>query len=244
MNLNLEKIRKLTQARVRLTSTGHSIATIELLKMRYAQIKAKQAIYKPWDYHSLQQMLLAEKENTLIVSSCVSSRKNYLKRPDLGGKLSNESRILLANENAKQALDIVCIISDGLSAQAIDNHFLKLWQHLSIQLQELKLTIAPLILAPFSRVVISDEIGFYLKTKLAIIFIGERPGSTSIDSMGIYLTYQPMPGKKDANRNCISNIAPPNGLSYECATKKLIALINASLCQKISGTRLCLEDLP
>ena len=77
-----------------------------------------------------------------------------------------------------------------------------------------------------------------IEIKLCIVIIGERPGLSSPDSMGIYFTYQAKSGlSTDADRNCISNIHA-NGLSYEKALKKLLFLIHEAEIKKYSGVNL------
>lgn len=236
--------RHITQARVGLSRIGHAVSTKDYLKLRYARIKAVNAIYHHWDYALLQKRLcheLAEQE-VLTVQTQVSTRETYLQRPDLGRKLSADS--IASLKNYADQFDIVFIVSDGLSAQAIDTHFFALWQTMKTTLHAFNYRIAPLVLAPFSRVAISDEIGFYLNAKLAVIIVGERPGSSTTDSVGIYLTYDPKPGNNDSGRNCISNIRPPYGLQYQAAAEQLNMLIDASLQQRISGCTLQLIPSP
>lgn len=136
-------------------------------------------------------------------------------------------------------MDIAFIATDGLSPKGIDNHLIPFWETfkplLKKNLGDLKVA---LVLVPFGRVAISDEIGSALKARESVIFVGERPGLSSFDSLGIYMTYNPKHGNTDANRNCISNIHPPEGLSYESAAEKLIDLLKESFRLKLSGVNL------
>jgi ethanolamine ammonia-lyase small subunit len=136
------------------------------------------------------------------------------------------------------AADIAFSVSDGLSAAAIDAHFLPLWEKIETALKAGRLTRFPLVLVPFGRVAVGDAIGEALGAKLSVIFIGERPGLTSADSLGIYLTYQPRRGTPDASRNCLSNIRPPEGMGYELASEKLLYYVRESLRRQISGVTL------
>lgn len=224
MKKMLEKTMQLTEARIALKRAGQSISTQDLLHLKSGHLQAVNAIYTPWNFLALRDAIAKRGEDSIICNSSVLEKKIYLKRPDLGRILSDESREKLSAIHSNY--DIVCIVSDGLSTLAIDEHFLLLWSHVSAMLTALSLRVAPLIVLPFARVAISDEVGFYLRSKTAIIFIGERPGSTAVNSLGIYLTYGPRPGNTDANRSCISNIRPPHGLSYEEATENLRLLLN------------------
>lgn len=240
--MSLRKLKDFTNARIGLEKSGISIKTKELLKLKSALAKAHDAVLGEWNWCCLQNNLKDLK--TLILHSQVRSKSLYLERPDLGkvlDPLSEQELLSLA-----KGYDIACIVSDGLSATAISHHFLPLWKLFDERLQKSKFSRAPLCLVPFGRVAISDEIAFRLNAKLAIMFIGERPGLSAPDSLGIYLSYNPHPLKKDSERNCISNIHIPHGLSYEQACDKLWYLIRESMKHKISGVGLKegLESLP
>jgi ethanolamine ammonia-lyase small subunit len=226
-------LRKFTQARVGLKRSAAAIETKELLDFQLAHAMARDAVHQPWEFNKLGSALRADGQDFQIVNSQIRTREEFLKRPDLGRMLSPVHAL------KKSDAEIAFIISDGLSAAAIDGHFLSFWKILKPKLSIYKIT--PLILAPFSRVALSNEIGAALGVKLIVMIIGERPGLTSTDSMGIYLTYDPKPGRHDADRNCISNIRPPHGLSYEGAAEQLQHLIAISIQQQLSGVGLAQE---
>ena len=54
--------------------------------------------------------------------------------------------------------------------------------------------LAPLTVAIQARVAIGDEIGALLGAQMVAVFIGERPGLSSPDSLGVYLTWDPRSG--------------------------------------------------
>jgi ethanolamine ammonia-lyase small subunit len=159
-------------------------------------------------------------------------RQEYLQRPDLGRKLDEASREQVASL-ASGKHDVVFILADGLSAEAINLHAIHLLQHVIPSIEK-SFRIAPFTLVQHGRVAISDDIGELLQARLAVILIGERPGLSSPDSLGIYLTYDAHPGKTDESRNCISNVRP-GGLSYEAAAKKLLYFIDELMRLKLSG---------
>lgn len=240
-----EPLRRLTQARIGLGRAGAALPTKALLEFQRAHAEAREAVWRPWDYEGLAQALCAEGEKVLLVRSQADNRAIFLQRPDLGRRLTPESSASLAAEGgsetpmalatAKKA-EIAFVVSDGLSAKAIDTHFLPFWRVLRPQLK--KFCIAPVVLAPFGRVALSDEIGASLRARLVVILLGERPGLSASDSLGAYLTYGPKLGNHDANRNCLSNIRPPEGLSYELAATRLMYLVQESLRLGISGVEL------
>ena len=230
-------LKKYTQARIGLDRSGHAVGTTELLKFQRAHAQARDAVWSHWDVAQLLTSLKDDSQSPIILNSRTSDRAEYLKRPDLGRRLSSSSYKLLANSRAVNELCFV--VSDGLSAKSIADHFLPFWKVFAPKLEAAGWPMPQSIaLIPFGRVAISDEVGELNGAKLSVIFIGERPGLSSTDSMGIYLTYDPKVSNTDANRNCISNIRPPDGLGYEHAADKLIYLIRESLRLKLSGPSL------
>jgi ethanolamine ammonia-lyase small subunit len=175
-------------------------------------------------------------QRCLIVHSAAATREVYLQRPDLGRQLSAESReTLLALPRAEY--DLAFVIADGLSALAIQQHAAPFLSTLRPRLQAANFTIAPLAIALQARVAIGDEIGELLQAKTVVVLIGERPGLSSPDSMGIYMTWSPRRGLTDEARNCISNVRPA-GLSYEAAAYKLHYLLDQARKRQLSGVQL------
>jgi ethanolamine ammonia-lyase small subunit len=234
--MSLIKLKKFTPARVMLATTGPSIKTHELLKLKYDLAQAQDSVLKTWDSELFEKNLIEQNYCVLNLTSQVDNRALYLQRPDLGKKLSLSSEEILKQD--KNYYDLAIIISDGLSARAINENFLLLFRPFASFCAQENLRLAPLCLIPFSRVAIGDHVGELLKTKITLVFIGERPGLSSPASMGIYITYDPKLSRTDADRNCISNIHTPNGLAYEDAVAKLCYLVTMSLKLKFSGVKL------
>lgn len=230
--------KKWTQARIGVGVTGHSIPTQELLNFRWAHAAARDAVLKPWDVSSTQLQIQAINLETQMLSSQTESREEFLRRPDLGRALSGKSIDFLKQTHAQSAFDLCLIASDGLSALAIEEHLAAFLSVLYPKLNSILTKISPLFLVPYGRVAISDQIGALTHSQLCVIFIGERPGLSAPNSMGVYMTYAPRVGNPDSLRNCISNIRPPHGLNYEDASRKLSYLIRESLKLKQSGVLL------
>ena len=131
--------------------------------------------------------------------------------------------------------DAAIVMADGLSAPAVHRHAAPLLAALMPKLEGWRL--APLTVALQGRVAIGDEIGEHLGARLVVVLIGERPGLTSPDSLGVYLTWDPRPGRTDAERNCISNVRA-EGLSYDLAAHKLHFLMSEARLRKVSGVAL------
>ncbi len=169
----------------------------------------------------------------LLLCSAAPDRATYLRRPDLGRILCEESRALLAPGEYDAAL----VIADGLSATAIHRHAAPLLKALLPRLENQGWRLAPLAIVLQGRVAVGDEIGALLGAKQVVVLIGERPGLTSPDSLGVYLTYDPRPGRTDAQRNCISNVRA-EGIGYDLAARKLHFLMTEARVRKLSGVAL------
>jgi ethanolamine ammonia-lyase small subunit len=165
----------------------------------------------------------------LIVHSLAINRAVYLRRPDLGRRLADPEKIQRGD------YDAVLIIADGLSATAVHRHAGPVLDALLPLLEGWKL--APIVVVEQGRVAISDEIGELIGAKMSVILIGERPGLSSPDSLGAYLTWSPRVGRNDAERNCVSNIRP-EGLKPELAARRTAMLMSAARGQSISGVHL------
>lgn len=215
-------LRSFTPARIALGRTGHSLPTAELLRFRLDQARARDAVYEELDPSSLPGP-------HVLVHSAAPDRNTYLRRPDLGRRLAPDTQLESSD------YDAAIVIADGLSAPAVHHHAAPLLQALLPKLSGWRL--APLTVALQGRVAIGDEIGERLGGRLVVVLIGERPGLTSSDSLGIYLTWDPRPGRTDAERNCISNVRT-EGLAYETAAQTLYYLMTEARIRKLSGVAL------
>lgn len=211
-----------TQARVGLNRAGASLSTKEILKFNLDHALARDAIYTKWNVSKLQNQCHLEGFNTLLLKSKICNREDYLLNPPDGCKLNHESQESLKTYQGSNGLiDICVIVSDGLSSAAIEDHAFNFIKILFSKFKNTNFILSSLMLVPFGRVAISDQIGMLLKAKVAIILIGERPGLSAHNSMGIYITHNPKIGCSNADRSCISNIRPPYGLSYEHAWQEV-----------------------
>jgi len=229
-------LRAFTGARIALGRTGTSVPLRESLAFRMAHAHARDAVYSVLAVEQLLADLGQLQLAVCQVKSQAQNRQEYLQRPDLGRKLEEESKALLA-EQAPEACDVAIILADGLSATAINEHAVPLLRLLLPQLQQAGFRLAPITLAEQARVALGDEVGALLKARLTLMLIGERPGLSSPNSLGAYFTYGPRPGLTDEVRNCVSNIRP-EGLTYPLAADKLFFLIQESLRRQLSGVGL------
>jgi ethanolamine ammonia-lyase small subunit len=214
-------LRDFTPARVGLGRTGHSLPTRELLRFQLDHARACDAVYEELDPSWIPY-------GHLVLRSRAPDRAVYLRRPDLGRRLDPASRDLLSRGD----YDTAIVIADGLSAKAVHRHAPGLLAELLPRLADWKL--APVTVVLQGRVAIGDEIGEALGARMAAVVIGERPGLSSPDSLGVYLTWGPRIGRTDAERNCISNIRT-EGLSYAAAAGTLEFLMQQARVRQISG---------
>lgn len=230
-----ERLAALTPARVALGRAGTGLPTRELLCFELAHAQARDAVEQPLDAVSLRAELAAAGLPVLHAASRAADRRTYLQRPDLGRRLDDASARELAALGGTAGFDLAIVVADGLSALAVQRHAPPVVAALLPLLAGLR--IAPLVLATQVRVALADEVGALLGARLALILLGERPGLSSPDSLGAYLTYAPHVGCRDAERNCVSNIRPA-GLPPDRAARKLAWLIREALGRQLTGVQL------
>jgi ethanolamine ammonia-lyase small subunit len=218
-------LRDLTAARIALGRAGHSLPTRELLAFQLAHAKARDAVHERLDWH-----------NGILLKSAASDRATYLRRPDLGRRLARESADRLQHGDWDAAL----IVADGLSAAAVHHHATPFLNALVAELDGWG--VAPVFVVEQGRVAIGDEIGERVGAKLAVVMIGERPGLSSPDSLGVYITWSPRVGRTDAERNCVSNIRT-EGLDPVLAARRVAAIMRAARERQLTGVNLSVTNL-
>jgi ethanolamine ammonia-lyase small subunit len=228
-----DELKQYTSARIGLKRSGSSISTKQLLEFQLAHARAKDAVHEEVNFEKVREDLETYHLPVEILSSRATSKSVYLQRPDLGRLLSDESADKIKAKEG-QSFDISLVIGDGLSAFAIHHNIKPFFEQLIPKLQQHSFIIAPVALVRYARVAVGDEIGRLQNSKMVIVFIGERPGLSSPDSLGVYLTYNPQSGLTDEKRNCISNIRT-GGLPFLFATEKLMYLISEAFRRRLSG---------
>lgn len=231
-----------TAARIAQGRTGHSLPTSALLSFQLDHARARDAVHSVLDTAALPDQLNAIHPGALRLHSQAADRQTYLQRPDLGRKLDPASRANLQAPENLTGFDLCLVIADGLSATAVNTHALTLVSGLMREAHSLRWSVAPVCVVEQGRVAIGDEIAHGLRAGLLVVLIGERPGLSSPDSLGAYLTYGPRPGLTDESRNCVSNIRP-DGLTYEFAVLKIMYLLTEMKHRRLSGVTLK-DDMP
>ncbi len=227
----MPRLSDFTTARVDLGQAGDSLPTPALLDFRLAHARARDAVHLPLDMRSMAAEMAAHGWSSAPLTSKAASREAYLLRPDWGRSLSETSHEALGDY--PKPLPTVIAVADGLSALAIHRHAASLLA----ALEETGEPIGTIFLIQQGRVAISDDLGEALSSDLCVLLIGERPGLSSPDSLGVYLTWRPHRGCTDAQRNCVSNIHQ-QGLSYPAAAQKIAYLIGESRRLKLTGVAL------
>jgi ethanolamine ammonia-lyase small subunit len=232
------KLRQITGARIALGRAGGSLPTAPLLEFQLAHARARDAVHLAFDAEGVQRQLQERGHAVLRVHSEAASRTDYLRRPDLGRRLDPPSRAALGEPAAGGGgFDAAFVIADGLSPLAIHRHAVAVLELVWQALAQAGWRLAPVIVAEKSRVALGDEIGALLAAEQVAILIGERPGLSAADSLGIYLTYAPRVGSTDAERNCISNVRP-EGLGYQEAAQTLVRLMLLARRYRLTGVGL------
>ncbi|MDL2183320.1 ethanolamine ammonia-lyase subunit EutC [Pseudomonas sp. ChxA] len=233
------ELRSLTPARIALGRTGTSIPTNAQLDFQFAHAQARDAVHLPFDHAGLSSQMAERGRDSLLLHSAAVDRHMYLQRPDLGRRLSDESAQSLRDYAAANpgGVDLAVVVADGLSALAVHKHTLPFLTRMEEQTQAEGWSLSPVILVEQGRVAVADEVGQLLGAKMVVILIGERPGLSSPDSLGLYFTYNPKVGLTDAYRNCISNVRL-EGLSYGMAAHRLLYLMKEACRRQLSGVNL------
>jgi ethanolamine ammonia-lyase small subunit len=232
-----QALRRLTRARIALGRAGTSLPTQPHLEFQLAHARARDAVHHPLAVEPLRTALEQRGREVIVLHSAAGDRLIYLQRPDQGRRLDPESRARLEERasRSKTGFDAAFVVADGLSALAVEKNAVPF---LDAALAKLKgWRIAPVVIVEQGRVAVGDEVGEILGAGMVAILIGERPGLSSPDSLGVYLTYNPRIGTTDAQRNCISNIRR-EGMSHELAAHKLHYLMSEARRRRLTGVAL------
>jgi ethanolamine ammonia-lyase small subunit len=226
-------LRRFTPARVALGRAGNGLLTAAHLDFQAAHAAARDAVHAVLDVAALRKELTAAGSASIAVHTAAADRRTYLLRPDLGRRLRDADRDVLPPTPGA----LVFVICDGLSALAVQRHAPALLAHVIPALRRTGHAVAPVVVAEQGRVALGDDIGEAMGAEAVAVLIGERPGLTAADSLGVYLTWQPRRGRTDAERNCISNIRP-DGLAPRAAADKLMWLIGTMQRLRLTGVGL------
>ena len=225
----LAALRAATRARVALGRAGDALPTADLLELRAAHAAARDAVHLPLDVDAVTAQARELGVEVLHAASRALDRAEYLTRPDLGRRLAADD--LPAGEH-----DVVLVLADGLSPLALQTHGVPMLREVLARLDGWR--VAPVVVATQARVALGDEIAAAVGARSVVVLVGERPGMSSIDSLGIYFTFDARRGRRDSERNCLSNIRPPHGTGYAAAATTLVMLMAEERRLGLSGVAL------
>lgn len=228
-----DELRRHTQARIGLGRAGTGLPTDRMLEFVAAHAAARDAVHLPLDVDALVHGVHALGQTPIRVASRAKDRAEYLRRPDLGRRLRDDAEIPYSGA------DLGFVLADGLSARALAEHGVPMLRAL-LDVLGGRYSVAPPVIATQARVASGDYIGAALGVQTVVVLIGERPGLSVADSLGIYLTHRPEPGRTDADRNCVSNIHPPEGLSYDVAALVVSGLVDGA--RRLGRSGVALKD--
>ena len=231
-----QQLKTFTRARIAIGRVGSSLPTKEILDFGLSHAMARDAVHLVLDVAALERELQLLGLSNTQVHSQAPDRATYLLRPDWGRRLDEPSLTLLQTSKTHAPIDLLIVIGDGLSSLAVSRHAIPLLAE-CLKILPTKWSASQVIIASQARVAIGDEIGQALNARMVVMLIGERPGLSSPDSLGIYLTFNPKLGLSDADRNCISNVLP-EGLQYAAAAKKLVWLAKEAMRLQLTGVNL------
>ena len=225
----------LTPARIGLGRVGSGLPTRAVLRFGLDHAQARDAVHAPLDVEPLTNAITERGFTTVTVASQAPDRATYLRRPDLGRRLTAEDRVAL--QASAEGVDLALVVADGLSARAVNENAAPVLAAFQVHARQAGWTLSPIVIARQARVALGDEIGHALGARVVAVLIGERPGLSSPDSLGIYLTFGPQPGRSDAERNCISNVRRA-GLTHDLAAFKLAWLLTRAFALGLTGVTL------
>jgi len=235
------ELRRHTPARIGLGRTGDAVPTSAVLRFEAAHALARDAVHDVLDADRLAADLAGALGGRLpsvppVLDSAAPDRAVYLQRPDLGRRLAPSARtVLQARPGAATTCDLVLVLADGLSARAVAAHAVPTAAAVLERLPGWSVTA---VVVRQGRVAVGDEVGLLLGARFAVVLLGERPGLSAPDSLGAYLTRDPRPGRRDSERNCVSNIRPPDGQGIEDAAATIAGLLLAADRLGVTGVRL------
>lgn len=232
----IDFLRKFTPARIGLGRAGIAQPTAVSLEFVLDHARARDAVHVALDFEAVAEAARARGWAPAHVKSAAADRAEYLRRPDLGRRLSPSGRSIVGR--LPRGCDVVIVAADGLSSSAIAGGLLAMLESLRARLQRRGLKIGPLVLVEQGRVAIGDEIGELLDARLALVLIGERPGLSASDSLGAYITWRPRVGTMDSARNCISNIRAAGLPPGDAAANQIDELIAWAFAHSATGVRL------
>ncbi len=198
-----QDLKALTEARLTFGPRGRTLDTGTSLQFSLDHAKAREAVLSELDVPRITNALSAAGLDNHVVTSAAATRDVFIKRPDLGRQLPDEAMGALTDLPQP---DVAIVLGDGLSAIAASLNGTAFVITLVDLLAAHNLTVGPVICARQARVALGDKLAIAMDAPTVVMALGERPGLSAADSLGVYITQAPTHSTQDSERNCISNI--------------------------------------
>jgi ethanolamine ammonia-lyase small subunit len=231
---HLQQIVRNTPARIGVWRAGSRPLTQTWLKFRGDHALARDAVHSELSGSFLAEF--AEQNGSPIITTLVSNRRDFVLFPPRGKRTSPES-IQLLQQICPSDCDVQPVISDGLSARAVEANVPDLLAMLKVGFAQEGIVMGTPVVVRFGRVAIGDQIGEALRARVALNLIGERPGLSSDKSLSAYITYNPGQSTISSDRTVVSNIHAQGTPPVE-AGAYIVQLVKRILAEKVSGVRL------
>lgn len=223
-----------TPARVAVGRAGTRPKTSTWLQFRLDHALARDAICSELDSAFIEKFAVAN--SYPIVQSSVASKDEFIQYPPRG-KVVEEKTLLQLKEQCTTGNDVQIVISDGLSAKAVEKNAANLLPMIVDGLKMNNISCGLPVVVRYGRVAVGDQIAFSLKARVVINLIGERPGLSSAEGLSAYITYNPSPQTISSDRTVVSNIHERGTPAVE-AGAYIVRLVKTILERKVSGVEL------
>ncbi|OXS76683.1 ethanolamine ammonia-lyase subunit EutC [Domibacillus enclensis] len=230
MNEVVDRLKNYTPARIGVGRTGTRPLTKEFLSFRIDHAAAVDSVYGEVAPELLESFQL------FSVDTCIETKEHYLTRPDQGRLLSEAGEKMIWEKCVKQP-QVQVVVSDGLSANAIEENMADVYPALMDSLEANGLSAGTPFFVKGGRVGCMDAIGELLKPDVFVLLIGERPGLVCAHSMSAYMCYRPRAGTRESERMVISNIHRRGTPPVEAAAH-IGTILSKMIEQKTSGVGL------
>lgn len=221
-----------TPARLLVGRHGPAYSTATWLRLRADHAAARDAVQDSVDLNRDLKSLV-ETLGLYEARTRATNRHQYISRPDLGRKLDEPSRELIARQ-APEAVDFQVVLGDGLSARAVTRQVPELIPLLADGALARGWKWGHPLLVHQCRVGVMNDIGDIIKPEVLVLLVGERPGLATAESLSAYMAFRPRAGHTDADRNLVSNIHAA-GVQVPDAARRVLAWAERMMVLKLSG---------
>lgn len=225
----VKAMKKSTPARIGIGRAGARPKTMSWLRFLADHAVAQDAVFLDVSDEFLKQNSL------MSVQSAVTSKDEFLTRPDLGRRLSEEA-VKIISEKCEKNVQVQILIVDGLSSSAIEANIPDLLPALMQGLKSAGIKVGAPFFVKYGRVWVQDHVAALVNADVIISLIGERPGLGTAESLSAYMIYRPDALTVEADRTVVSNIHK-GGISPAEAGAHLADVVKQILAAKASGVK-------